>query len=165
MIAARLSKAVLALVAAGATSAAIATQFLGEKEGFALSAYQDGASVWTICRGHTGNVRAGQTATPANCADFLASDMAEAFAALDSMVSVPLSEPAHAALASWIFNIGAPAARKSTLIRKLNAGDRAGACAELLRWVYSGGKDCRDPANNCRGIVVRREQEYALCLL
>jgi len=162
---ARLSKAVLGLIAAGATSATIATQFLGEKEGVALSAYQDGASVWTICHGHTEGVRPGQTATPANCADFLATDMAEAFDALDRMVKVPLSEPARTGLASWIYNVGEPAARKSTLIRKLNAGDRTGACNELLRWVYSGGKDCRIPSNNCGGIPIRREQERTLCLL
>jgi lysozyme len=165
MNAARLSKAVLALIAAGATSTAIATQFLGEKEGVALTAYQDGASVWTICHGHTQGVRPGQTATPANCADFLASDMGGAFDALDRMVEVPLSKPARAGLASWVFNVGEEAARTSTLIRKLNAGNRASACDELRRWVYSGGKDCRDPANNCSGIPRRREQERALCLL
>lgn len=160
----RLSKAIIALIAAGAASGAIATQFLGEKEGVALSAYQDGASVWTICHGHTRGVRPGQAATPANCADFLASDMTDAFDALDRMVTVTLSEPARAGLASWVYNVGESAARKSTLIRKLNAGNRAGACDELRRWVYSGGKNCRDPANNCSGIPIRREQERALCL-
>lgn len=161
----RLSKAVLSLIAAGAGATVIATQLAGENEGIRLSAYQDGARVWTICHGHTAGVKPGQRVTQAQCNAFLKSDMGHAFAALDRIVHVPMSAPQRAGLADWVFNVGEPAAAKSTLIRKLNAGDRRGACAELSRWVIVAGKDCRKPANNCTGIVTRREQERELCLL
>lgn len=161
----RLSKAVLGLIAAGATAGMIAAQSVGESEGEALAAYRDGAGIWTICQGHTEGVTETATATPEQCRAFLASDLAWAFAALDRMAEVPLSEPARAGLASWIYNVGEPKARSSTLIRKLNAGDRRGACDELRRWVIVGGKDCRDRRANCRGIVARRERERELCLL
>lgn len=161
----RLSKAVLSLIAAGAGASVIATQLAGESEGIRLRAYQDGARVWTICNGHTAGVNPGQAVTQAQCNAFLKTDMGHAFAALGRTVKVPMSEPERAGLADWVFNVGEPAARKSTLIRKLNAGDKIGACAELSRWVIVGDKDCRKAASNCTGIVTRREQERELCLM
>ncbi|HHG5564729.1 TPA: glycoside hydrolase family protein [Pseudomonas aeruginosa] len=41
-------------------------------------------------------------------------------------------------------------------MRKLNAGDVRGACAELSRWVYAGGK-------KLGGLVRRRAAERELC--
>lgn len=58
---------------------------------------------------------------------------------------------------SLTFNVGCNTARKSTLFRKLNAGDIRGACNEFPRWVYAGGK-------KLRGLEIRREKERALCL-
>lgn len=76
-----------------------------------------------------------------------------------------MSPPRRAAVASFCgYNLGLAKCAKSTFIRRLNAGD-PDACDEILRWVYVGGKDCRDPASNCRGIVIRREEEAALCRL
>jgi lysozyme len=165
MSAPRLSRAVLALVAAGAGSTAIAAAFLAEKEGLALAAYQDGAKVWTICKGHTATARPGMVATPEHCERLFASDLGQAFREIDRLVTVPMSEPRRAAIASFCgYNLGLAKCAKSTLIRRLNAGD-AGACDEIPRWVYVGGKDCRDPANKCRGIVTRRQEEAALCRL
>lgn len=164
MSGARLSKAVLALVAGGATASAIAVQFVGEKEGLSLRAYRDGAGIWTICRGHTAGVRPGQTATTAQCDALLTSDLGQSFDDVDSAVHVPLTEAQRAAVVSFCaYNLGMAKCRQSTFLRKLNAGDYAGACAEIPKWVYVGGKDCRDPANNCQGIVERRQQEAELC--
>lgn len=161
----RLSKPVLALIAAGVGAAGIATQFLGEKEGLALSAYRDGASVWTICRGHTSTVKPGQIVSKAECERLFASDLGKAFDDIDKIVTVPMSEPQRAAVVSFCgYNLGLSKCAKSTFIKKLNAGDPT-ACDEILRWVFVGGQDCRDPKSNCRGIVIRREQERELCLL
>jgi lysozyme len=52
--------------------------------------------------------------------------------------------------------VGTEAFCKSTLARKLNAGDPA-ACDELLRWTTAKGIQLP-------GLVKRREQERALCL-
>ncbi|SBV94230.1 Lysozyme [uncultured Alphaproteobacteria bacterium] len=161
-----LSKAVLALVLAGAPATVIAQQFIAEHEGITLKAFRDGAAKWTICRGHTAGVQPGDTATPEQCAAFFATDIGIAFADLDRAVKVDMPETMRAALASWFFHVGGgKKARESTLIRKANAGDRQGACDELPRWVFSGGKDCRIAASNCGGIVERRAAERELCLL
>ncbi|TFU20914.1 lysozyme, partial [Proteus mirabilis] len=57
---------------------------------------------------------------------------------------------------SFAFNVGTTTFARSTLLKKLNAGDRAGACEEIKRWVYAGGKVWR-------GLVSRREAESVLC--
>ncbi len=160
----RLSKPVLALLAAGAGAGVIATQFIGEHEGLSLSAYQDSAKVWTICRGHTGNVRPGMKTSLLDCDAYFQSDLGVVFLALDRLVKVDLPEPTTAALASFSFNVGTGALKNSTLLKKLNAGDTRGACDEIMRWTYVGGKDCRLASSNCRGIVERRTQERELCL-
>uniref|UniRef100_UPI003BAB467B glycoside hydrolase family protein n=1 Tax=Burkholderia multivorans TaxID=87883 RepID=UPI003BAB467B len=51
-------------------------------------------------------------------------------------------------------------------VRKLNAEDYAGACAELLRWRFFQGKDCALPTNArlCGGLATRRQAEYRQCL-
>ncbi|MGA6579692.1 glycoside hydrolase family protein, partial [Providencia sp. NPDC089923] len=68
----------------------------------------------------------------------------------------PVDEHTKAALYSFAFNVGTGAFAKSTMLKKLNAGDQYGACEELKRWVYAGGKVWR-------GLVNRREAEAAIC--
>ncbi|EAQ1624847.1 DUF1367 family protein [Salmonella enterica] len=74
-----------------------------------------------------------------------------------------VTEPQKAGIASFCpYNIGPGKCFPSTFYRKLNAGDRKGACAEIRRWVYDGGKDCHNRENQCYGQVIRRDQESAL---
>lgn len=49
----KLSAAMLALIAAGASAPVLMDQFLNEKEGNSLTSYRDGSGIWTICRGAT----------------------------------------------------------------------------------------------------------------
>jgi lysozyme len=62
-----------------------------------------------------------------------------------------------AAYTSFTYNVGVGAFEKSTLLRKLNGGDRVAACNELPRWVYARGV-------KLPGLVNRRREEQALCL-
>jgi len=43
------------------------------------------------------------------------------------------------ALVSFAYNVGLGAYSQSTLLKKLNAGDKPGAANEFLRWVYADG--------------------------
>lgn len=61
------------------------------------------------------------------------------------------------ALVSFTYNLGARSLSTSTLLRKLNAGDYAGAADEFLRWNKAGGKVLT-------GLTRRREAERALFL-
>jgi lysozyme len=160
-----LSRKVLALVAAGASAAAIATQFLQEKEGpDALVAYQDDNAVWTACMGVTKGVHAGSRFTPQQCKQMDKEAVSEAAAEVDRIVKVPMSEPERAAVISFCaYNIGPGKCSQSTFLKDLNAGNRAAACAQINRWIFDGGRDCRIRSNGCAGQVVRRQQETELC--
>ena len=74
--------------------------------------------------------------------------------------------PAWSATSINSSNVGSSAFCQSTLVRKLNTEDYAGACAELLRWRFFQGKDCALPANArlCGGLATRRQAEYRQCI-
>lgn len=165
-----LSAAVLALIAAGASGPEIARQYLNEREGRELRAYQDGANVWTICQGKTEGVHAGDTATPAECDAWLDSEIGRRFAAVDRMLDVELSAPAMAGVVAFCHNVGLAGCRTSTLIRELNAGNTRRACDSMMWWKYitrDGVKiDCsRDDQLWCGGLIRHREGTRELCLL
>lgn len=72
---------------------------------------------------------------------------------------VPLHQHEWDAYVSWAYNVGAPAACKSTLVRKLKQTppDYAGACKELLRWDKQAGR-------TLPGLTKRRQEEYKQCV-
>lgn len=163
----KLSATVLALIIGGATADKILDQFLDEKEGVRTIAYQDGRGIWSICRGLTRiegkPVTRGLKLSYSQCKRYDAVERDKAIAWVKRNVTVPLSEPAIAGIASFCpYNIGPAKCFPSTFYKKLNAGDRIGACAEIKRWIFDGGRDCRIKANNCAGQPVRRDQESEL---
>jgi lysozyme len=161
-----LTKKVLALVAAGASALTIATQFLHEKEGDRLQAYQDSGGKWTACMGVTRGVKPHQKFTQAECDRMDAQAVAGADSDVEALVTVPMSKPQRAAVISFCgYNLGATKCAKSDFLRLLNAGKRREACEQIKSYTFVGGKDCTDSKNNCRGIPLRRDQEYELCLM
>ncbi|WP_325937981.1 lysozyme [Franconibacter daqui] len=149
------------IAVAGAGGIAIATVFLGGQdgvEGRKYEAYKDVAGVWTVCDGHTGrDIVIGKKYTDRECDQLLWKDLQPAKKTVDQLVKVPLGEYQRAALYSFVFNVGADAFSKSTLLRKLNRGDQDGACEEMRRWVYAGGM-------KWKGLQNRREMERSMCL-
>lgn len=163
----RLSAAMLALIAAGASAPALMSQFQKEKEGSSLNSYQDAGGIWTICGGVTRvngkPVVKGMKLTSAQCDAIDKAEQAKALAWVDKNVRVPLTNPQKVGIASFCpWNIGPGKCLPSTFYQKLNAGDRKGACAEMKRWIFDGGKDCRIRSNGCYGQIVRRDQESEL---
>ncbi|MDH2066876.1 lysozyme [Pantoea sp. GD03673] len=149
------------IAVAGGGAMAIATVFLGGKngvEGRAYEPYKDVAGVWTVCDGHTGtDIIKDKKYTDRECDRLLSSDLQPVRRTVDSMVKVPLGEYQRAALYSFTYNVGSGAFSKSTLLKHLNSGDVTGACEELRRWVYAGGM-------KWRGLMNRRDMERSLCL-
>lgn len=110
-----------------------------QREGCKLIAYPDSVGVPTIGTGHTGRmspplVRLGMTITRAQAEDYLAADLAPVEKAITDFVKVSLAQGERDALASLIFNIGVTGFQGSTVLRKLNKGDRAGAAEAFLMW-------------------------------
>jgi len=128
-------------------------------EGCRLQAYPDpatGGDPWTIGWGHTGpEVHAGLVWTQHQADDCLRRELAGFGERVDALVIVPLQAHELAALASLAYNIGIGNFRGSTLLRKLNAGDRVGAAYQFLRWSRAGGRIMR-------GLTIRRAAERAL---
>ncbi|MFZ0312971.1 MAG: lysozyme [Candidatus Korobacteraceae bacterium] len=127
-----------------------------EFEGLRLTAYQDSVGVWTIGYGHTGSdVQPGLTITQEQAGALLLQDVAGAVAAVNRLVTVPLTQNQFDALVDFTFNLGQGNLASSTLLRELNAGNTAGAAAQFLVWVYAGGV-------KLPGLVKRRQAEAAL---
>jgi lysozyme len=76
-------------------------------------------------------------------------------------VQVPLNDAAFGALVSFAFNAGLGNLGQSTLLRKLNAGDRAGAAEQFLVW--NKGR-VRGVLTELPGLTRRRRAERALFL-
>lgn len=144
-------------VAALSLSAAGLVSIVGF-EGFSEKAYVPVAGdVPTIGFGSTEGVKMGDTITVPKAIERLYRDTEKAESAIGRCVKVPLSQGEFDAFTSFAFNVGAEAFCDSTLVKKLNAADYAGACAELKRWVYVDGR-------RVQGLVNRREAEYRLCM-
>ena len=133
-----------------------------EFEGCVLRAYPDPGNPatgepWTIGYGHTRGVRSGDSCTRDQALAWLREDLAESEAAVGRLVRVPLEQHELDALVSFTFNLGAGNLERSTLLRKLNAGDRAGAAAEFPKWN-------RGASGVLPGLVRRRAAEQAMFL-
>lgn len=130
-------------------------------EGLYLKAYKDPVGIWTIGYGHTGlthldgTVKAGRVINTAEAEQLLRHDMEAFEKRVVSFVKVELSDDEFAALVSFDFNTGGLG--KSTLLKKINAGDRAGAADEFLKWDKAGGK-------TLAGLTRRRKSERNLFL-
>ena len=116
-------------------------------EGLRLDAYRCSADVWTIGYGHTATAREGMKITLEQAERLLVQDLDVFENAVSRAVKVDLSDNQFAALVSWTYNVGAGAIQKSTLIRKLNAGDYASVPGELARWNKVKGKVSKGLSN------------------
>lgn len=135
---------------------------IGLSEGKVNQTYADVAYGWavpTVCYGHTKTARRGQWLSDSQCLDLLDDDIEQALTDLRSLVGThaTLTEGELAGTTSFVFNIGRTKLASSTWRRKFNAGDRVGACKEMLRWVYSNGR-------KLRGLETRRDGESSVCL-
>lgn len=168
----KLSKAVLALVVAGATSSAILTQFISEKESSGvtpLKAYQDGARVWTVCDGMTSGVSKNTVMTQKQCDDWRKTEIGKRLTAAHSIINVPMSEAAWAGFGSFCFNVGNAGCANSTAAKLINRGDQVNGCRAMLKWrfITRDGKkiDCSTEQPYCKGLWDRRQEESELCRL
>jgi GH24 family phage-related lysozyme (muramidase) len=118
-------------------------------------AYRCPANVLTIGYGCTKGVREGMIWTEAQAKAALAKEIATHESAVMRLVSVDLNQNQFDALVSFAYNVGNGALEKSTLLKKLNAGDYPGAQAEFMKWNKGGGKVLR-------GLSIRRAKEAAL---
>jgi lysozyme len=125
-------------------------------------AYADPYLGWqkaTICYGRTQGVRKGDTATMAQCEEWLKSDVyLHCKLVYDALIphSIWLTQGEQDAYCSFAYNLGKFKGTESVYGRLMKQDDW-GACMGLLKYSYSGGKFSR-------GLWNRRYDEYNLCI-
>jgi lysozyme len=132
-------------------------------EGFRKDAYPDPGSVnglpVTIGYGQTRRngktIKLGDTISEAAASEWLEQELARVSGVVERLVKVPLTENQHGALVSFTYNVGDDAFGKSTLLKKLNAGNYAAVPGQLARWNKNDGKVME-------GLVNRRAAEAGL---
>lgn len=130
-------------------------------EGLRLKAYRDAVGVWTIGYGHTdmtGNpprVRAGLTITAGEAEEILRRDLKKYEEAVREAVTVDLNDNQYSALVSFCYNVGPGNLRKSSVLKRVNAGRFDEVPSRLMLWNKAGGRVLK-------GLTRRREAEGKL---
>ena len=124
-------------------------------EGFEDTAYLCPANVWTIGYGRTRNVKEGDRITEPQAERDLLEELEEFKHQVLNSVKVELKQNELDALTSWTYNLGVGNLKSSTLLKKLNAGNKSEVPAEMIRWNKANGKVLA-------GLTKRREAEAEL---
>ncbi len=111
----------------------------------------------TIGFGTTDGVKMGDKITVERALVKLLADAGKFEAAVKRCAPVPMYQHEFDAYVSLTYNIGEGAFCRSTLTKKLLAGDYEGACKEILRWDKQAGIVLR-------GLTIRRQAEYKQCM-
>ncbi len=132
-----------------------------EFEGFRAIAYLCPAGVWTVGYGSTRingkPVGKGTKITTEEAEVFLEQDLKSFEDGVSQNVSIELTQNQFDALVCFVYNVGLGNFKKSTLLKKLNAGKLEDAAEEFLKWDKSKGK-------SLPGLTRRRKAERALFL-
>lgn len=121
------------------------------------AAYLCPAGVATIGYGCTVGVKLGMVWTEQQAEDALAKEVSRFEDAVNRLVTVPINQNEFDALVSFAYNCGEGALAKSSILRRLNKGDRKGAAQAFHLWNKGGGRILA-------GLVSRRAREAALFL-
>lgn len=120
-------------------------------------------------RSESGPMKAGERIDPVRGLILLQRDAGEAERIVQRCAPVPMHQHEFDAFVSLAYNVGhgksgvkdgfceLKRGGPSTIVRRLLAGDYAGACDAILAWDRFQGKPLR-------GLTLRRERERALCL-
>ena len=159
-----MSKMRVAIGALGLSAAA----FLGRMtaEGYKDEAYlPTPLDVPTIGFGTTGGVKMGDRIDPVTALQRAYADMQKFEGAVKQCVKVPLNQAEYDLYTNLTYNIGPGAFCGSTIVKRLNKQDYAGACQAILMWKYQKKFDCSTPGNKiCYGMWTDRLNTYNQCL-
>ncbi len=124
-------------------------------ESLRLVAYKCPAGVWTNGYGSTGpDVKEGVVWTKEYSEERMRTD-AEISIHITQKLCPLLEGNQISSISDFVYNLGGTRLAGSTLRRKLNKGDIAGAKKELMKWVHGGGRILP-------GLVKRRQAESNL---
>ncbi len=125
------------------------------------AAYLCPASVWTIGFGCTEGVKPGMVWTAGEAEAGLRREIAKFEATVNRLVTVAINQNEYDAMVSLAYNIGAAGFERSSVLRRLNNGDRKGAAKAFEMWTKANVKGRKV---DLPGLVSRRKREAALFL-
>jgi len=79
-------------------------------------------------------------------------------------VTAPLTQGEYDILLDFSYQYGVTSTCNSGVVRNVNAGRYAAACAVYREYVLVAGRDCRIRANKCYGVITRNEDRYERCM-
>ena len=121
------------------------------------TAYLCPASVWTIGYGCTEGVKPGMVWTAEEAEAALRREIAKFEATVNRLVTVSINQNEFDAMVSLAYNIGSAGFARSSVLKRLNNGDRQGAAKAFEMWKSGGGRVLP-------GLVSRRKREASLFL-
>jgi len=131
-------------------------------EGLRMSAHYAPSEQWTVGYGHTGTARHGMSVTEGEAERLLREDVTPIESLIADTVRAPLNQNEHDALTSLIFNIGEDNWRRSSVLRKLNEGDKLAAAQGFEMWTKAR---VNGELATLDGLVRRRAAEKSLFLM
>ena len=135
-------------------------QFLIDQEGWVNHVYRDSVGLPTVCVGVMDkSLKVGTHYSDEECIALTVKQLQKFIRVVDSVVIVPINDEMRTALISLVYNIGEDAFRRSTLVKKLNAGDYIGAANQFTVWVYGGPGPKKTVI---QGLINRRLREQSL---
>lgn len=135
-------------------------------ESFSPVAYPDPTWGWkvpTIGYGTTEGVKKGDTITKVEAVKRVKAHVNKDMKTLNKCLNdaVAMTQIEYDLFVDFAYNVGTSKLCKSTMVKKLNQGDYAGAWDQYPVWRYSNGRDCKVD-RSCRGVYIRRLESQKL---
>jgi lysozyme len=143
---------------------------IGVSEGYTEGAViPTKGDVPTIGFGATEGVKMGDKTNPVKALQRLMVDVNKYEGAVKQCVKVPLSQAEYDLYVDLAYNIGTSGFCGSTIVKRLNQQNYAGACEAILMWKNAAGYDCSTmvngkPNTRCYGLWERRKATYNDCM-
>lgn len=155
------NKAKLVAGSAGGIAAAIALiiPVIQQLEGYRSSPYRDAVGVLTVCYGHTGpDIVPSKKYTKAECDTIFGKDTPKYVESVLRVTPGLSARPYQLAGAiSFVYNLGEPTYKRSSVARNFNQGNWTAGCKWILAYDKAGGK-------YMKGLAFRRKIEYDICM-
>lgn len=109
-------------------------------------------------------VKMGDTITAPKALRLAVSHIAKDEVVLRKCVTGDLYQAEWDILVNFSYWYGAGGTCKTDVVKYINAGQYADACASYLKYRRAAGKDCSIASNKCRGVWLRAQERNVQCM-
>jgi len=111
-------------------------------------------------------VKMGDTVTPQKALRMSLAHIGKDELNLKRCVTGELTQVEYDTLVNFAYWRGSGGACRSEVVKQINVGNYRASCEAYLNLDSrrAAGKDCKDPANRCRGVWLRAQERHAACM-